>query len=198
MEITWLGSDSLLLRGRESRVLLSASGDDPQLAGRTGSDIVVGPVAEENQLRPPSGPQMVVRPGEYELRGVSVRGVAVSGGVVFVTEVDEVAVCNFGALPAELSDEALESLGFIDVLGISLDNGSSARAVAVAQFIARVQPGVMVPTGYQSALDAAPGELAALVREMGLAQVSPQAKLTLSGSLGAAEDTRVVVLEPRR
>jgi len=198
LEITWLGSDNLLLRGREARVLLSASADETQLAGRTGADIVVGPVAEENSLRPTTGPQVVARPGEYELRGVSVRGISVLGGVVFVTEVDEVAVCNFGALPAELSDRALEELGFIDVLGLSLEGGSSARAQMVAQFIARVQPGVMVPTGYQSPLDAAPGELAALVREMGLAQVSPQPKLTLSGSLGSADDTRVVVLEPRR
>ncbi len=198
MDITWLGDDSLLLRGREAKVLLSPTRADPQLPARTGADLVIGGLSTENILRPASGPQVVVRAGEYELRGISVRGVQLATATVFVTELDDVTVCSFGDLDAALSDEAVEQLGFIDAMGVGLQGGSPARALAVAQLIARVQPAVMIPTGYQSALDAAPGELAAFVREMGLTQVVPQAKLTLSGSSGSAEETRVVVLEPRR
>ncbi|HVD03476.1 MAG TPA: MBL fold metallo-hydrolase [Candidatus Dormibacteraeota bacterium] len=198
MDITWLGGNSLLLKGRETRVLLAPLGADAQTNTRAGADIVVGFTAGENVLRPDSGAQMVARPGEYELRGVSVRGVSVTAGTVFVTELDEVSVCNFGDQSTEISDEALEALGFIDVLGIGLDGGSAARAMAVAQLLTRARPAVCIPTGYVSALDAAPGELAAFVKEMGLAQVTPQGKLTLSGSSGSADDTRVVVLEPRR
>ncbi|MHB1499822.1 MAG: MBL fold metallo-hydrolase [Candidatus Dormibacteria bacterium] len=198
MDITWLGADSLLLRGRETKVLLAPTGDDPQLAARAGADLVIGGTVKENVLRPDSGPQVVARPGEYELRGITVRGVPLKGATVFVAEVDDVTVCSFGDLDVELSDEAVEQLGFIDALGISLEGGSPARALAVSQLIARLQPAVMIPTGYQSVLDAAPGELAAFAREMGVAQVVPQAKLTLSGSSGTAEETRVVVLEPRR
>ncbi len=198
MDITWLGADSLLLRGRETKVLLSPTGDDPQLPARAGADLVVGGTVKENVLRPDSGPQVVARPGEYELAGITVRGVPLKGATAFVVEVDDVTVCSFGDLDAELSDEAVEQLGFIDALGVSLEGGSPARALAVSQLIARLQPAVMIPTGYQSVLDAAPGELAAFAREMGVAQVVPQAKLTLSGSSGTAEETRVVVLEPRR
>ncbi len=198
MDITWLGGNSLLLKGRETRVLLAPPGVDAQTLSRAGADILVGVTTGDNVLRPDSGPQVVTRPGEYELRGVSVRGVAVASGTVFVTELDEVSVCNFGDQATEVSDEALEALGFIDVLGIGLDGGSAARAMAVAQLLTRAQPAVCIPTGYLSALDAAPGELAAFVKEMGLAQVAPQGKLTLSGSSGSADDTRVVVLEPRR
>jgi L-ascorbate metabolism protein UlaG (beta-lactamase superfamily) len=193
-----LGEDSLLLRGREAKVLLAPTDDPAQLATRTGADLVVGGIAPENILRPEAGPQVVARPGEYELRGISVRGVQLGGATVFVTELDDVTVCSWGDLDVGISDEAIEQLGFIDALGVGLQGGSPARALAVAQLIARAQPAVVIPTGYQSALDAAPGELAAFVREMGLTQVVPQAKLTLSGSSGSAEDTRVVVLEPRR
>lgn len=198
MDITWLGEDSLLLRGREVKVLLAPADDVGQLAARVGADLVVGGRSPENVLRPDSGPQVVARPGEYELRGTSVRGVQLGSATVFVTELDDVTVCSWGDLEVGLSDEAVEQLGFIDALAVGLQGGSPARALAVAQLVAQVQPAVMIPTGYQSALDAAPGELAAFVREMGLTQVVPQAKLTLSGSSGSAEDTRVVVLEPRR
>lgn len=198
MEITWLGDDSLLLRGREAKVLLGPGEQYLQTVARTGADLVVGGPAEENLLRPDSGPQVVVRPGEYELRGISVRGLQLGSITIFVAELEEVTVCSLGDLDVTLSDEAVEQLGFIDVMGVGLRGGTPARAQVVAQLIAQVQPAVMIPTGYQSALDAAPGELAAFVREMGLTQVVPQAKVTLSGSSGSAEETRVVILEPRR
>ncbi|MHB8323465.1 MAG: MBL fold metallo-hydrolase [Candidatus Dormibacteria bacterium] len=197
MDITWLGADTLLLKGRDTKVLIDPSGSDAAAAARAGADVLVGGVGPQNVLRPDSGPQVVARPGEYELRGVSVRGVAVRDGTAFVTEVDEVAVCSFGLLPADISEEALEALGVIDVLAVSLESGAPARAVAVAQLVSRLQPAVMVPTGYEPAAELAAGELAGFVKEMGLAQVSSQAKLTLTGSAGGTEDTRVVILEPR-
>ena len=198
MEITWLGGDTLLLRGREAKVLIDPSGSDVDAAARAGADLLVGGSGSQNVLRPEAGPQVVARPGEYEFRGVSVRGVAVREGTAFVTEVDEVAVCSFGLLSTDISEEALEALGVIDVLAVSLQSGTPARAMAVAQLASRVQPAVMVPTGYEPAADLATGELVAFVKEMGLAQVGSQAKLTLTGSAGGTEDTRVVILEPRR
>jgi hypothetical protein len=56
----------------------------------------------------------------------------------------------------------------------------------------------LIPVGYNASSDGALGELAPFAQEMGLAQVNPQAKLTLSGSPGSSDDTRVVVLEARR
>jgi hypothetical protein len=188
----------LLLRGREAKVLVDPSGSDAEAASRAGADILVGGLRAQNVLRPESGPQVVGRPGEYELHGVSVRGVALRQGTAFVTEVDEVAVCSFGDLPTEISEDMLEALGVIDVLAVSLLRGAPARIVAVAELVSRLEPAVMVPTGYEPAADLATGELAAFVKEMGLAQVSSQPKLTLTGSAGGAEDTRVMILEPRR
>jgi len=198
LDITWLGGDTLLLRGREAKVLVDPSGSDLEAAARAGADILVGGLGAQNLLRPESGPQVVARPGEYELHGVSVRGVALKEGTAFVTEVDEVAVCSFGALPTEISEEMLEALGVIDVLAVSLLGGAPARTVAVAELVSRLEPAVMVPTGYEPAADLVTGELTAFVKEMGLAQVSAQSKLTLTGSAGGTEDTRVMILEPRR
>ena len=186
-----------MLRGREARVLVDPSGSDLESAARAGADILVGGVGTQNLLRPESGPQVVARPGDYELPGVSVRGVALREGTAFVTEVDEVAVCSFGALPREISEEMLEALGVIDVLAVSLLSGAPARTVAVAELVSRLEPAVMVPTGYEPAPELVTGELAAFVKEMGLAQVTAQAKLTLTGSAGGTEDTRVMILEPR-
>ncbi len=195
MEITWLGDNQLLLRGKQTRVLL-----DPP-AGRSKAsqpaEIVVTARGGENILRPENGPQVVALPGEYELKGVSVVGVAVSDGTVFVTEVDDVAVCNFGDLPARLQEEQIDSLGNIDVLTVSLEPGSPQRALEAAQLVSRLQPAVVVPVGYRAQGEGMPDQLAAFAKEMGVTQFSPQAKLTLTGSAGGGDETRVVLLEAR-
>jgi hypothetical protein len=196
LEINWLGESALLLKGREVKVLV-----DPGYRGEGapagGSDIVVGAGAGENRLRPEQGPQIVARAGEYELRGVSVRGVAIGGGTVFVTEVDEVAVCDFGELAGDLDAEVVDSLGTIDVLAVSLQYGSAPRAREVASLVSQLQPAVLVPVGYRAASEGSLGELAPFAQEMGLGQVVPLPKLSLSGSPGVSDETRVVVLEAR-
>ncbi len=198
MEITWLGESALLLRGRETRVLLDPAYAPDRPSANGAADIVVGSASEENVLTPTKGPQVVARPGEYELRGVSVRGVATAGGTVFVTEVDEVSVCDFGDLPGPLDVEALDAIGTIDVLAVSIKAGLSARAVEVVALVSQLQPSVLVPVGFRASGDESPGELGEFAKEMGLTQVTAQAKLTLAGSPGVSDDTRVVVLEARR
>lgn len=198
MEITWLGDNALLLKGRETKVLLDPTykpGGGP-VAGS--AEIVVSAAGGDNVLRTEKGPQVVARQGEYELRGVSVRGISTEAGTVFVAEVDEVAVCDFGELPGPLAVEALEAIGTIDVMAVSVKQGSAARALEVAALVSQLQPSVLVPVGFQASGDDSPGQLADFAKEMGLAQVTPQAKLTLAGSPGISDETRVVVLEARR
>jgi hypothetical protein len=198
LEITWLGENALLLKGREAKVLLDPAYHAGGALANGAAEIVVSAAGVDNVLRPSKGPQVVSRQGEYELRGVSVRGVVTKGGTLFVTEVDEVAVCDFGELPGGLDVEALDALGTIDVLAVSLQQGLPARAVEVAALVSQLQPSVLVPVGYQASADGSPGELAAFANEMGLTQVNPQGKLTLAGSPGISDDTRVVILEARR
>lgn len=198
MEITWLGESALLLKGRETKVLVDPSYPAPGAPAASSSEIVISARGGENQLRPERGPQVVARPGEYELRGVSVRGVETGAGTAFVAEVDEVAVCDFGELPGALDAEVIDALGSIDVLAVSLQQGSAARALEVANLISQLQPAVVVPVGFQLSSDGSLGELSPFAQEMGLTQVNPQAKLSLTGSAGVSDETRVVVLEARR
>jgi len=198
LEITWLGASALLLKGRDIRVLVDPAYQPAKASSNGSFEIVVSSAAGENRLRPEQGPQVVARQGEYELRGVSVRGVATGSGTVFVTEVDEVAICDFGELPGALEVEAIDALGTIDVLAVSVQEGSAQRARELTNLVSQLQPAVLIPVGYRASGDGSLGELAPFAQEMGLAQVSPQPKLTLSGSPGISDETRVVVLEARR
>jgi hypothetical protein len=96
-----------------------------------------------------------------------------------------------------LDAEVVDSLGTIDVLAVSLQYGSAPRAREVASLVSQLQPAVLVPVGYRAASEGSLGELATFAQEMGLGQVVPLPKLSLSGSPGVSDETRVVVLEAR-
>ncbi len=194
MEISWLGGDALLLRGRDARVLLAPQAFQVPSA----VDIVVGGGEDQNVLRPEGGPQVVARPGEYELRGVTVRGVLLDGGPVFVATVDDVPVLALGRWPEKLSDEAVEQLGVIDVLALSLAGGEAAGATQGAELVSRLEPAVVVPVGFEPAEGEVVPALAAFLKEMGVADPKFQPRLNLTGFQGGSQESRVVVLEARR
>ncbi len=198
MEITWLGESALLLRGRMTKVLVDPDYQEAGGRGNPPGEIVVSGKAGENRLRPGNGVRVVARAGEYELSGVSVRGVRAGLDIAFVAEVDEVSVCDLGGFAGALDEDALDLLGSLDVLAVSLQGGTPERAREVAALVSQLQPAVLIPVGYRLGADGAMGELAPLAHELGIIQITPQAKLNLSGAAGASDDTRVVILEARR
>ena len=201
MELTWLGGGTVLARGREARVLINPP-DDPAFlpSVRGGVDLIIRCDGAANALRPESGPQVLARPGEYEVGGVTVRGVAVGDAVVFVCDVDEVGIGATGNQVTTVSEVEQDALGRIDVLVLPVGGGRGPAPAVAAGLVARLQPGVVVPVQYATGVleDAGLEGLEPFASEMGLQQWTAQPKLTLTGSPGATDETRVVVLEPRR
>jgi L-ascorbate metabolism protein UlaG (beta-lactamase superfamily) len=202
MEITYLGLSCLRLRGRETDVLI-----DPLPAGvrapRVDPDIVVATegVAEPALLRAAEGrPQTVRGPGEYELRGVRVRGIDGGAGVTIMrVEVDEVRVVALGRLRSELSEDTVDAIGHIDVLAVPVGGGDAFNAVEASRLVNALEPAYVVPVRY--AVTGIPGDYEPVERfakEMGLAEGwTPQPRISLSGGVSGVEETRVVVLEAR-
>ena len=202
MELTFIGLSCLRLRGRDTEVLVDPL---PQGAGRgpkLSPDIVVrtegGTVPET--LRPRTGhAQEVSGPGEYELRGVSVYGLAAGEVTIMRVEVDEVRVAALGRLRRQLSEDEVDALGHVDVLAVPVGGGDALAATEATRLVNAVEPAIVIPVRYR--VPGIAGEYEGVERfakEMGLAEGwAPQPKLNLSGALGATEETRVVVLEPR-
>ncbi|HUY61475.1 MAG TPA: MBL fold metallo-hydrolase [Candidatus Dormibacteraeota bacterium] len=201
MELTWLGGGTVLARGRDARVLINPPEDPSFLQSvRGGVDLVVRSDGQANALRPVTGPQVLARPGEYEVRGITVRGVAVGDAVVFVCDVDEVGIGATGNQVTAISEDEQDALGKIDVLILPVGGGPGPAPAAAARLVARLQPSVVVPVQYATGLleEAGLAGLEPFASEMGMQQWTAQPKLTLTGSPGVTDETRVVVLELRR
>ena len=204
MELTFVGLSCVRLRGRDVEVVI-----DPIPPGvssrppRVNPDIVVRTEGSGDLalLRLAEGrPQEVSGPGEYELRGVSVFGVAADTLITIMrVEVDDVRVCALGRLRRQLAEHEIDALGHVDVLAVPVGGGDSLEAQAAARLVNALEPAIVVPVRYAVAgLEGEYDPVDRFAKEMGLAEGwAPQPKLNLTGSLPAAEETRVVVLEPR-
>jgi L-ascorbate metabolism protein UlaG (beta-lactamase superfamily) len=203
MELTFVGLSCVRLRGRDVEVVIDpippgASSRPP----RVNPDIVVRTegTVDLSLLRPGEGrAQEVSGPGEYELRGVSVFGVAAGATTIMRVEVDDVRVCALGRLHRQLTESEIDALGHLDVLAVPVGGGDGLEAQAAARLVNALEPAIVVPVRYAvPGVDGDYEPVDKFAKEMGLAEGwVPQPKLNLTGSLPTSEETRVVVLEPR-
>lgn len=160
MEITWIGGSCFRFRGREAAVVT-----DPQTSGLTQkssfpkADLVAISVPDrgleaENlvQANHRDGVIFVASgPGEYDVSGVYLRGLAgskvVDGTqvpiVVYTMDIERVTVAYITRFTEEFDSVLLDELGTVQVLIVNADN----NADGVASLVSRLEPNIVVPFG---------------------------------------------------
>lgn len=200
MELTYHGHSCVRLRGREMTVLV----DPPQTAlpgmakGTQGIIVRTEGETDPERLRARDGEiQEVCGPGEFEIGGVSILGLAAGETTVMRVAVDDVRVVLAGRLRRQLTEEEIDSLGHVDVLVIPVGGGDALGAIDAAKLVNAVEPSIVVPARYGSGDGGEYDPVGKFAKEMGLAERAwePQPKLVLTGSTGESDDTRVVFLE---
>ena len=209
MDIGWLGHSCFRIRGRHATIVTDPySPDSGYSLGKPAARIVT--VSHEHPghcyVEGIGGePKPVRRPGEYEISGVLIIGIATfhdaeEGGkrgrnTVYLMEVDEVSVCHLGDLGHVLTTEQIEQIDNVDVLLLPVGGVSTINAPAAAEVVRQLEPNVVVPMHYKTA--ALNRELAPVdrfLKEMGLREVTSQPKLSFTkASLPAS--TQVLLLD---
>lgn len=205
VEITYLGLSCLRLRGRDVVVLVDPPATTLPGLGRSNPDIIVRTEGETvpERLRLREGqPQEVAGPGEFEVRGVTIHGLASGETTIMRIEVDEVCVAAMGKLDRQLTEDEVDALGRVDVLAIPVGGMDALGAVAATKVVNAIAPSIVVPVRYRSSGVEGSGDydpVDRFAKEMGLTEeaLPTQPKLSLTGAMGTAEETRVVILEPR-
>jgi L-ascorbate metabolism protein UlaG (beta-lactamase superfamily) len=206
MEITYLGGSCVRLRGRDTQVIVDPPDGQLPGLGKSGPDLVVRTEGrtDSDRLRPHNGEsQEIAGAGEFEVRGVTVRGVDTGNGrTVMRVEIDDVRVLSVGRLDRQLTEEEIDALGHIDVLVAPVGGGDALAASAATKLVNAISPAIVVPVRYRSPNSPGSGDyepVDTFAKEMGLAEdgYAPLPKLNLNGSMSGSDDSRVVVLEPR-
>jgi len=212
VEITWLGHSCFRLKGRDSTIVTDPFGKElgyplPKLA----PDVVTISHDEPNHaaLAVLAGmPKTVDGPGEYEIAGVMIQGVATRGGqqkaagasrnTAYSIRIDDLVVCHLGDLGSTLTAEQVEALKDPDVLLVPVGGHCTINAAEAAEVIAQLEPRIVVPMHYRTPAVNLPLEsLDRFCSEMAVTEAQPQPRLVVNRS-NIPEETTVVVLDYRR
>lgn len=212
MEIVWLGHSCFRLRGRDVTIVTDPyDRTSGYTLGKVSADVVTvsHQAPDHSNVRAVGGsPQVVDGPGEYEIRGVFITGVAThregvgvgpkQRNTAYLMEIDDLTVCHLGDLGHVLTPEQVEQMSSADVLLVPVGGSNTINAVQAAEVVSQIEPKIVVPMHFKTevtTLDLEPATR--FLREMGVTDPKSQPKLTVGkGSL--PEETTVVLLDYKR
>lgn len=210
IDITWLGHSCFRIKGKGVTLLTDPYDESIGYSlGNPEANIVTSshPHPGHGFTSGISGEPKIVRgPGEYEISGVFITGIATFHDVekglergrntVYLIEMEDMRVCHLGDLGHSLSTEQVEDIGSVELLMVPVGGFSTIDAVTAAEIVRLLQPGIVIPMHYQT--EAVRFQLAPVerfLREMGIkAGLAAQPRLSITGA-GLSEETQVVVLD---
>jgi L-ascorbate metabolism protein UlaG (beta-lactamase superfamily) len=210
LDVTWLGQSCFRLRGKNAAVVTDPfpPAVGPKLRLESNLVTISHPHENHSHVASVKDAYVIEGPGEYEVAGVTVRGLPTyhdgqqgaehGRNTVYVIELDDVRVCHLGDLGHALDDRALETIGNVDVLLVPVGGGTSLDGAKAAEVVRQVEPRYVVPMhfGHPSLrTELAPVER--FLNEMGVPESEAQTRLTVQASSTGEGETKVVVLEPR-
>jgi len=212
MEIIWYGQSCFRLRDRGRTVVTDPYGPGLGLRlPRMRANVVTVSHQHEdhNHVKGISGsPYVISVPGEYEIKGVFVIGVATSHdarqgqqrgkNTAYLIEFGDLSICHLGDLGHVLNQEQVELLGTADILLVPVGGRSTISGTRAAEVVGLLEPSIVIPMHYKI-----PGLAANLetprrfLREMGIEKPEKLESLKISQAR-LPQQTCVTMLEPRQ
>lgn len=164
MNITWYGQSCFRLEAKEGSVLIDPFSKETGLrAPRIKDDLVLvshGHFDHNNTENINEEAFLINMPGEYERRGIYVRGILsyhdANGGTerglntIYVIKAEDMTICHLGDFgEAKLSDEQVEEIGDVDILMIPVGGKYTIGAKEAVEVISQIEPKVIIPMHYK-------------------------------------------------
>jgi L-ascorbate metabolism protein UlaG (beta-lactamase superfamily) len=208
MEITWYGLSCFRLTERGQASIVT----DPykQSLGlplpKLRADVVTisHDATGHNHLPAVTGYEhALTRPGEYEIRGVFVTGIATAltaderRNVLFMFDFGGITVAHLGDMNQVPPQTQIEALEKVDVLLVPVGGGQSLNAAQAAELVSMLEPSLVVPMHYHvPGLKLKLENVERFLNEMGVTEVEEESRLRVSAGR-LPEETAVVLLKPK-
>lgn len=179
MELTYRGGNCIEIAVKKETIIVDGALKALGLKDITEKDGVY--VATQVGLNPAAPDALMIDgPGEYEVRGVSIKGVSaqrmlddkdVKKATMYKFVVDGVSIAVVGHVFAPLTDDQLEELGIIDIAIVPVGgNGYTLDGHQAAGVVRQLEPKVVIPTHYEDAgvhYEVPQNSLAEFIKEVG-------------------------------
>ena len=211
MELVWLGHSCFRIRGRDATVITDPCPKETgySIGEQTATIVTLShDHAGHNNVAAVGGePRVISGQGEYEISGVLItsipsfhdaeEGKVLGKNVAHLIEIDGVRICHLGDLGHVPTQEQIEEMSSADILLVPVGGNTTIDAVAAARTVSLLEPRIVVPMHYATTVstDKLDG-VDRFLKELGLKDVQPEAKLTVNRGAVAGE-MRTIVLDYR-
>jgi len=200
MTISWYGEACFLLESGGIRILIEPPSKDSGInPPRLKSDILIYSKAKNSEELIFNGREtetfVIDSPGEYEIKGINILGIADAENTLYNIEMDGIKISHLGFLNKDLDNGKMALINEPDIVLIPVGNGAVLDAEKAMKLINKIEPSVAIPMFYDiKGLKIKRAPLSVFLKESG-AKESPQLKLTLKKKDLAEEETKIVILE---
>ena len=208
MIITYLGGEFVKVQFGDITLAFNPPAKDSKLkSARFGADVVLVTLNDEDMNGVDTlgigakQPFAVTGPGEYEVKGVAIRGYATESlykkekriNTVYTVLLEGMKLCFLGALGSSNLPAALkEEQGDIDILFVPIGDEGVLSGSDANKLAAQIEPRIVIPMHYAGVAD---GALKGFLKEAGEEKTTPQDKLTLKKKDLEGKEGEIVVLK---
>lgn len=213
MIITYLGLEAYKIQFGDTTIAVNPPSKDSKLkVSRFGADISLSSLNDkdfngsENVTHGDRTPFVINGPGEYEVKGIFIKGFKSDSkyglgsdskekriNTIYSVALEGMNLCFLGALDSkDLSAETKEALDDIDVLFVPVGGDGVLNPSSAYELSVKLEPRLIIPTHYDGANDK---NLKAFLKEAGEEGVKPLDKLTLKKKDLDGKEGEVIVLE---
>lgn len=151
-------------------------------------------------------PKIFNWPGEYEVGGVHMQGVASfhnpkeakkqEENTIFTFELNGIRFCHLGGLGTKLIPEQLEQIGDVDVLFIPVGGNDVIDAKKAKEVIEQIEPRVIIPMAYcEEGDDCGLGALSPFLQGMGAQGAESIVEFEVKRAELPEESSKIIVLK---
>lgn len=208
MELTWYGLSCFRLMERRYASVVtdpySPTIGLPELKLRADVVTISHKARGHSQVSAVSGSKQVLDgPGEYEIGGVFITGIAAFDeetgvrNVLYVFDLDGLTVAHLGDLPQVPEQKQIEALGQVNILLTPVGGGNSLTAAQAAELVSLLEPNIVIPMHYKlPGLNLELEDVDRFLKEMGVTEAKEETTLKVTGT-GLPEETETVILKPK-
>ena len=211
MVITWYGQSCFKIQSGETVVFVDPFDKEIGLTPPRGQAHIVaithGHHDHNNFESLTGGPLIVEGPGEYETKGVNIKGILsyhdneegkkLGTNTIYVIEIEGIKICHLGDLgQKKLTAEQLEEIDEVDILMVPVGGTYTIDGEMAAEIINQIEPRLVIPMHYKiPGLTVKIESVDAFLKEMGAGKKETVDKLTLRKKDLPQEETEVVVMK---
>lgn len=214
MEITHFGHSSFKFRGKNASLITDPF--NPKMLGlkfpkAECSVVTVSHQHEDHNFvqNIDGSPVIISGPGEYEVKGIKIIGVATfhdnlegsqrGKNTVYRIVIDSVSIVHCGDLGHKFNETQLEMLEGANILMIPVGGFYTIDAATASEVVSQINPDIIIPMHYKTSglapdISSKLAEVGVFLTEMGKEQITGQPKLTVTKDKLPPEPL-VVVLE---